>query len=271
MKRAVLIVALLLLGCSFETHDRLCPNQLAAAPNNKEVQPIAVFLEFNPWASLLGSESPRLALYSDGLVIFQKGDGFRSVRLPKKEADEFRTSLDIDALACVTGSYETTQMTDLPTDFLFIGHGGKLAMISVYGPVDDKGIAALRRLGDKHAGSNVPAVIMRAYDNMASFDHPNAQPWLPEKIEVVLWPYDDASQPSIHWPKTWPSLDSKDAVKWGDKYSVYLPAAENQRLIAFLSSRNEKGAIEVGGKKWVASIRYPFPKEASWKATIFVG
>lgn len=202
---------------------------------------------------VIGSDSPRLALYNDGLAIYRTDAGFKSVKLSKKEASDFQAALDINALACVIGSYEASDATDQPTRSFLIDRGGKLAHLSVYGAPE---------------GPEVPAPITAAYGKLVKFDHPRARPWLPEKIEVMVWPYDYAPDTSIVWPKEWPGLESPDALKRGDSYSIYLPSAEYARLMEFLKSRKEKGAVEIGGKKWAADVRLPFPQEEEWMKSI---
>lgn len=198
---------------------------------------------------VVGSDSPRLALYEDGLVIYRTDSDFKSVKLSKHEVDQLQTSLDIDALACVVGHYEAADGTDQATETIFIGRGDKLASISVYGaPI----------------GPKVPKAMTAAYQKLVKFDHPSARTWLPDKVEVIVWPYNYAPEASIIWPQEWPGLHSADTVKRGNGFSIYLPAADYPRLVEFLKGRNEKGAVEIGGKKWAADVRFPFPREEMW-------
>ena len=110
----------------------------------------------------------------------------------------------------------------------------------------------------------MPPSVTSAYEKLVKFDHPAATNWLPVKIELMIWPYEYAPEASIIWPKDWPGLDSQDTIKRGDGFSIYLPATEYSRLIEFLKRRNEKGAVLIGGKKWAADVRFPFPREAEW-------
>ncbi len=57
----------------------------------------------------------------------------------------------------------------------------------------------------------------------------------------MLWPYEYASEPSIAWPKDWPSLSSKDTIKRGaDSWSVYLPGELMPQLEAFVKTPKGK-------------------------------
>ena len=251
MRYILFAVPLLISGCSTAAQDQQerCLDRLDSAQVGKGLQPLVVLLESDPWAMVIGSDSPKFALYDDGLIIYRTDAGFKSVKLSEPETLKLRTALDVNALACVLGYYETDHATDQPTHTIFVGRGGKLSPVSVYGTPK---------------GPNVPAAMTAAYNRTSKFDHPAAQAWLPSKVEVMIWPYEYAPKASIHWPKEWPSLDSPDAVKRGDGFSIYLSAAEYPRLIEFLKGRNEKGAVEIGGKKWAADVRMPFPREKEW-------
>lgn len=87
----------------------------------------------------------------------------------------------------------------------------------------------------------------------------------------MLWPYEYAPDASIRWPMEWPGLDSPQASRRGDSYSIYLPGKSLDDLRAFLGTRREKGAVEVGGKKWAASHRYVFPSEPTWSRAFRAG
>lgn len=249
--RYLLLVVALLLGCSpaAQGQTQSCPDKLGAAVKDDEQRPLVVLLDSDPWAMVIGSDSARLALYSDGLLIYRSDTAFKSVKLSQEELMKFRASLDIGALACVLGRYEASDATDQPTTALFVSRGGKLAEISVYGAPE---------------GPQVPTPITSAYEKLVKFDHPGARQWLPEKIELMIWPYEYAPETSIVWPKEWPSLNSPDTVKRGDGFSIFLPASDYPRLMQFLKSRKEKGAVEIDGKKWAADVRFPFPREDEW-------
>jgi len=214
---------------------------------------LLVLLETNPWLMVVGSDSPRFALYDDGLAIFRAGDGFKSVSLSDAEMSALLDRVDAPALVPLAKRYEVSSATDQPTEILAMFVEGKRSIIDIYGP-----------LKSLDTGSSVPEKIMSAYRQLTTFDHPRAQSWLPDKIEVMIWPYDYAPQASIIWPKGWPGIDDANTVKRGDSYSLFVPSSHYAALTAFLRTRKEKGAVEIGGKKWAAAIRFPFPNEASW-------
>jgi hypothetical protein len=81
----------------------------------------------------------------------------------------------------------------------------------------------------------------------------------------MIWPYEYAPDVSITWPKNWPGLDSKRAIKRGDSYSIFLDGIMFPELQKFLKTRKEKGAVKIGDKKWAVSFRYVFPSEPMWR------
>jgi hypothetical protein len=218
--------------------------------------PLFVLIEQDPWATVPGADAPTFALYGDGTVIFRRGEGYSSVKLGRHELARLTAELNLTALPAFAKHYETASFTDARTEVLFVFREDKPSVISVYGPLTVAG-----------AGAQVPAKVVSAYDRVRAFDHPKARPWLPDKIEVMIWPYDYAPEPSIVWPKEWPGLNDTHTVRrGGDAYSIYLSSTEYPELQRFLATQREKGAVEIGGRKWAASTRVPFPSERSWMA-----
>lgn len=230
-----------------------CTEQLAPPDRDQGGRPILVLLGADPWADVIGSDSPSLALYDDGLLIFRSRAGYRSTRLNPREVAAFKAGIGFGALTCAVGDYSLTDITDQPMTYLFMGRGGDLSRVSVYGRIDS---AAGKR--------TVPAAVGAAYDALKGFDRPDARPWLPDRIEVMLWPYEYAPDASIIWPAKWPTTSSRGAIRRGDSFSVFVPSKDYGDLVAFLKGRKAKGAVEVDGKKWAVSIRFPFPHEDKW-------
>lgn len=227
-----------------------CSDRLRAGESVDRVRPLVVLVETEPWAMVIGSDSPRFALYSDGLVIYRREREYRSVRLTDQERRSLLATLEVEALACFIGDHGNTAVTDQPYHNLFLGRGGPLSLVSVYGARFDP--------------SAVPSAVAAANTQLAAFDHPGARTWLPERIEVMIWPYEYAPDASIDWPADWPGFSSEHALRRGDGYSIFIPAADLDRLIAFLGTQRERGAVRIEGRKWAASVRFPFPMEQMW-------
>jgi hypothetical protein len=226
-----------------------CLDKLEAPPPQASGRPVLVLIETNPWAMVLGAESPRFALYDTGLAIYATKEGYRQIQLDERQATELRNAVDIGALACLDSRYSTTEATDQPSEVLLFGRGGHLSGTAVYGPVS----------------SGLPPALVAAYERLVAFGDAGAKPWLPEFIEVMIWPYEYAPDPSIVWPSKWPGLKDPTTVRGKEGYSLRVPSKDLDELIAFLNTRHRRGAVEVGGKKWAIDIRLPFPLESSWQ------
>ncbi|RZM37116.1 MAG: hypothetical protein EOP67_02930 [Sphingomonas sp.] len=204
---------------------------------------------------VIGSDSPTFALYSDGMAIFQTRSGFRSVKLDRARMGDLVRTFDDPALATLSGDYRAATASDQPDNALLIYGSTPPAYITVYGSL-------------KHVSvrSKLPSQVLKAYDRLRGFSAPDSTPWLPEAVEVMLTPYQNARAPSIAWPRRWPDLNDPTTRQRGDSYSTFVPSTELPALQAFLAGGQTKSAIEIDGRKWAAHIRLPFPHEDLWMA-----
>ncbi len=231
------------------------PLTLVAARQSKMPAPTIVLLEPDPWSNVLGSDSPSFVLYEDGTVIRRTANGYGISRLSGEQQTQFLKGLNIEALRPWYGRFVVEQATDQPEQDLLVYRGKQPLFISVYGSLKEPSVRA-----------KVPGAIVAAFDRIKEFKHAPTNDWLPEKIEVMIWPYEYAPDASIKWPAEWPDLSDPSTMKRGDSFSIFVPSSELAELKAFLSRRKEKGAIEIDGKKWAASIRFPLPHEKLWMA-----
>ena len=232
------------------------PQTLAAVRKSDLPSPVIVLLENDPWAEVIGSDSPSFALYEDGMLIQRAATGFRMTRLNDGELERIVAALKLDALSRFYGRFEAEDATDQPEQDLLIYRGERPIFVSVYGS-----------LKDSKNRSKIPRAVVAAYDALSAFNHPQSRPWLPENVEVMIWPYEHARDASIKWPREWPGLANPKTVKRGeDSFSIYIPSAKLPEIRAFLKRRSAKGAVEIDGRKWSASIRFPFPQERLWMA-----
>lgn len=230
------------------------PRMLAEMRQGEGPMPEIVLLERDPWGKVLGSESPRFALYSNGQVIYRTEDGFRSVRLSEADLLSIRNSLSEADSPELYGEYLVVEATDQPDNSLLL-YGDTPVFLSVYGSLDDEKVI-----------SRLPEAVAKAFSTIRSFESARSEPWMPADIEVMIWPYEYAPEPSIHWNEEWPDLSAPSTIQRGDGYSLFLPSSEMGALESFLAQRNPKGAVEINGRKWAASYRIPFPGERLWMA-----
>jgi hypothetical protein len=238
----------------------------------KGPKPIAVLIQTDPWLMVIGSDTPMVAIYDDGQVVCLK-------REKNKMPSLLHTQLSPDALTEIKkklsefGNYSKLKryydlapnVTDLPETKIFLSLDGKEFVTEVYGlMVSETHLPAYSTFGGEQKPDELPGVIKNLHAYLTSLDFADAKPWEPPYIEVMIWGYDYAPDESIHWPKDWPGLESPNTLKRGDSYSIFLPGTELPKLRDFLKTRKEKGAVEIGGKKWAVSLRYTFPSESIW-------
>lgn len=220
-----------------------------ANPPAADAKPVIVYIETDPWAMVIGSDSPRFVLYDDGTVIYRTDAGFRAVTLPEHARAALAAKVDLTGIAEYTDYAEG--VTDQP-ESIIIDLRSERAVVA-YGATSrhrQRGEA-----GDKLLGM---ITLLREYQS------PEAQAWEPDAIEVMIWPYEYAPDASIDWPKEWPGLDHPQTVQRGDSYSIFIPIGQKEALLGFLETRKPRGAVKIGGGKWAVSLRAPLPGEAFW-------
>ena len=246
----------------------------------KGPKPIAVLIESNPWLHAIGSDTPMVAIYDDGQVVYLKREKDKRSVLHHKQLspDAFA---EIKKKLSTFGNYSKTKryyeltdwtevVTDQPTTKIYLSLDGTEFVTSVYGlRVSDTKLPAdcifesLPTVIKDFFGC-LPTGIKDLHAYLTSLDFADAKPWEPPYVEVMIRGYDYAPGESIHWPKDWPGLSSPSTLKRGDQYSIFFPGKELPNLRKFLKTRKEKGAVEIGGKKWAVSVRHTFPSEPVW-------
>ncbi|MDQ0469608.1 hypothetical protein [Labrys wisconsinensis] len=229
------------------------PETLAKAKKIGTPIPVLVLLRSSPRVSVIGSQSPSFALYEDNRLIYWADQRYKSVELSENERSNLLQTLNFSSLANLNGGYAGSDSTDQPETTILVYGWKNPFFISIYGSLDSRSVR-----------SKIPDAVINAYDTLLSFSHPRAEEWLPADIEVMIWPYEYAPEPSIEWPSHWPGLDDRNTVKRGDGYSIFMPSAELQALQIFLGSQRPRGAVEIGKKKWSVGVRIPFPHENLW-------
>jgi hypothetical protein len=224
----------------------------------KGLQPIILFTEYNPWAMLVGGDTPSVALYVDGTVIFWQGDRrsgrYMTAHLTPAQTKNFFSPLTVQDIASFHSDYSLTQTTDQTTNKLVVLTSQGYKTISVYGDLRD---------GYHHeAGSDdLPAGLQSIFSELVNYSVPDAKPWMPDFLEVVIWPFEYARGKPVNWPATWPDLSDPKTVRRGNSYSIYLPVSRLEEFRTFSKRIGPKQAVLIDKKKWTLLARYPFPHE----------
>jgi hypothetical protein len=226
-----------------------------------ERRAVVLLYEHNPWAMVVGSDSPTFALYDDGLLIFTRTNQegrpeYASLTLSEKERDEFLASLPVKQFNELLHEYELDMRTDQPTTVLSVGDRTGLKSVRVYGNLA------------RSMTTDDPQAFVQIYRKLKSFNDARAARWMPEKIELMLWPYDTAGT-ALSWPKNWPDTAHPTTKKRATdataiNYSIYLTPAQyesRKKQVASVSA----DALLINKRKWAFSFRFPFPNEDSWR------
>ena len=258
-----LAIGIILIG-SISTFRRPSLNPRAQSHGNeKGAKPLFVQIEYNPWAMVIGADTPTFALYDNRTVVYWKKEGragkYLSATLTDSEMSQVLEKINPQQFDSLEKRYEPARgITDQPESLMVLRkEDGSYKAVYVYG--------SIRRKDDGTYPKGVPDLLGDVYQFVTTYDNAKASEWLPDRIEVMIWPYGYAPDKDLVWPKGWPDLSDPGTVKNGDLYSIYLRKALFEELKAFLAQRRERQAVRLSGKKWAVDVRLPFPDEQIWQ------
>ena len=101
-------------------------------------KPVAIFTEFNPWLMVIGSDTPRVAIYENGEVIFVKQIGeayaYHSIKLTPAQLQELEARWQsVFAVTPPKDGYDVSDATDQATASFYLRHGEQTFRTHVYG------------------------------------------------------------------------------------------------------------------------------------------
>lgn len=244
-------------------------------------RPLVVLLEFDPWQMVIGSDVPTFVLYEDGTIIYRNEAaepeataepspdgvatpdvGLRTLKLDEDELAAFLAALAIgEDFYALEPSYDGPMVTDQPSIYLAVWTAdGQPKSVNVYGDL---------RHDVEDARNMTPAPFLALFDALVEFvgtAHEGATAWLPDQLELMVWPYTSASSGAA-WPEFLPTLDDPTTLDRGGLWSVYVDGALYADVMAFLD--DAAGTIEIDGAYYSVMPRYPFPAEAVWQAEMY--
>ena len=228
-------------------------------------QPLLVAIETDPWAMVLGSDSPRVAIYENGDVIFLRGSGAGQAYYFTRLAPNELNGLLLQAKTALVGQglkhrYDLGSATDMPMAKFYFHDSGTSVATEVYG-LD---CLPPNRFQRKSGSGMPPQSLLDLNKSLCSLDFANSKKWVPRYVEVMMWDYGYAPGPSAFWPKDWPGLNSPRTIKRGDAYSIFLDGTMLPKLQSFLRGIGQKSATVIDRRKMAVSYRYPFPSEPIW-------
>lgn len=252
------LLTLLILGAS------AC---LAAEP-----KPVLMVMGRDPWALVIGSDSPKFVLYDDGTLVYLRDPpNFDEPFVSRRVTDwaSFQKELVSFDLSQAGDHYELSASTDQISTIIWTP--GKT--VGIYGDwrkarVNERDSDPLTKAiseREKKMWESLPSEIRETLKRIEEQRTIKGSNWLPEKIEVMFWPYEYAPDESILWPEDWPDLYAKDSrERKKNSFSVYLPSEKLIELRRFFRTRKEKGAVLIDGRKMADDLRFPFPGEEAW-------
>jgi hypothetical protein len=107
----------------------------------------------------------------------------------------------------------------------------------------------------------LPDELTRALRRVLKYDNANSSAWMPEYIEVMIWPFDYAKGKVADWPAKWPGIADKKTIRRKNTYSIFVPESQYAELKKFMAQLKQTQAVGIDNKKWAVSTRFPFPHE----------
>ncbi len=235
----------------------------------------------DPDALVLNAEAPTFALYEDGTVLLQRRANYFS------EFTRFVRRLT-GAEQGPTPEFLSGVVPQKPKSFLLRTVSGIASAQDRYDlSYEDRGCHQPRyalHVSTETIEKQVvifgdygksPPNVYRAMTACLNFSEVNGlQPWLPEKIEVMLTPFEHAKLPPIQWPQDWPDLTESTSVlnkgpnilaqatdaKDLDCFSLFLSSNHLTELKA-LYEKCGLHPIQLCDKNFSLAYRFPFPHE----------
>ncbi|MBB5316418.1 hypothetical protein [Tunturibacter empetritectus] len=250
-------IALLLATLVSTMHAQHCGPSASNKKNRwKGLQPIVLLTEYNPWAMAICSDSPSFALYVDGTVIYWQGDQrsghYVSGHLSKIEIENLLSLSHLDHASEFNDWYSIVDATDMPTNVLVVNTANGFKTVSVYGP--------LRHSIPDLPIRKLPSDLQTAFETLFAFRVSDPKTWQPPFFEVIIWPFAYAKS-STKWPADLPTVRDARSVQTKDGYNLFIPIAKLAEYKTFVAKLQPKQAVEINGKKWTTSARFPFPHE----------
>lgn len=258
-KSVQFLLVLLLLAC----RPRVGTLQGVEAPASGAwpEEPLAVLIEHNPWAMVIGAGTPRAEIFTDGTIIrLDAGGPARKPQLlvsqltPAELARVKKAIRPAASLWRLKDDYNLApNVTDRLTTELVVSDGKRMKRIQIYGYSADE------RQGGMAKVLFLPREVDRICRLLIALKPAHEVAWSPRYVEVMIWPYEYSPDEPLDWPEHWPALTSPMAFQQGDSWSLILPGAELPALEAFVAQRGERQAIRNGGKKWAIAYRPVMP------------
>ena len=213
--------------------------------------PLVLVHERNPWTE---SDGPTLALYPDGMLIYwspaEHGGVFRTARLSQGQIDEFISRADSEEFRGQQPAPAFDLSSDAPRSLITVRRQGQ--------PSKCFGLLGSLR-GQRQFSPNFSPQLAAALEFLATYEHPQAVEWIPERVDVALWPAPKSTQPDLVWPSELPGLKAGIHNSSDGSYTLFLTREQYAVLRPLLESKAPGQAFHVGKRRWAVYVHYAFP------------
>jgi hypothetical protein len=211
-------------------------------------KPLVMLEERNPWLTVVGSDEPLLVVYDDGLVLHQRDGSMIEAHVPPAEVAALAHDLVAAGFDALASRYDCSQGTDQPTTTMLVRDGTRWKS------------TAARGVARSHpAAMPPPSAFVSAYEKTMAYEPPG-KPWVPEEIEIMLWPsYATSADP---WPAGVPAPPKGIAAPAGGIYAHYVAGKHEAAMRAFLAGPPRRTDVALDDHVWSIGIRRCLPAES---------
>ncbi len=193
---------------------------------------------------IISADTPRVAMYENGVVIFRKVVNKRGVYhrvvLDDKAMEPFRSRVRaVLALKKLKPYLDMAlRVSYMPEAKFYLRDGSREVVIDVYGLMaNGTELPSFTVAANRDKSDAVPPQLLELHKVFWAFDDTRSVQWTPPIIEVMFWEYSYAPDPSMKWPDKWPSLTSERSKKRGDDYFIFFDRKTLSNLQGFLATK----------------------------------
>ena len=234
-------------------------------------QPIAIVVQFDPGATVIGADMPRVAIYDTGKIIFRLRHEdqlvYQEARLSPETLAEVTSRIErLLGRSDVLPYYNLAgDITDQPETMVYLRSDGMRWVARVYGLAASDEATDPPQADHQAAPVDPLAHLLQLHTWLCNLRPSESHEWIPNYLEVMFWDFSYDREPAVPWPADWPAFDSARSVRRAELRSVFLDGPMLPALRDFLANLDGNRSVEIEGTKWAVSYRYVFPSEPVWR------
>jgi hypothetical protein len=218
----------------------------------------------------LENNMPKFVLYENGQLIYGVVENdkviYYKITLSNEEMSNLFEELEIPKNKYFDKNNinaVSTWITDQPGTVLII-NANYQKIITMYG--------SLGQMDDNK--KKYHKKLLTIYNNIINYRNENAEVWMPDFIEVILWEYKgDRIQNTNEWPDIFPNLDSSNTIKLNESsYMLFINRDLYDEFMDYgikISEQSNKHinfeTIMINGKNMTFGYKFPLPNIKYWR------